>query len=186
MATDVGICNSGLIKIGASRIVSFSDNTKEAIVANEQYAKMRDAVLESHPWNFAKTRVSLAALITGPSFGYKNSFQLPSDFLFAIETGYPETIYRIEGQALVSDESTIDLLYIRRVTDPALFSPLFAEALACRMGVEFSYAISNNASMAQTMMAAYKAQLAEARSRNGQGAGTPTTLDASQWINSRY
>lgn len=61
MATDaVAICNSALLKIGTEKITSLSDNTKRAIICNEQYAKIRDQVLRAHPWNFAIKRVTLS------------------------------------------------------------------------------------------------------------------------------
>jgi len=60
MATNAeAICNSALLKIGASTIVSLSDSSVEAEACNEQYTKLRDELLRSHPWNFAMKRVFL-------------------------------------------------------------------------------------------------------------------------------
>ena len=62
MAVDAeAICNSALIKIGASKIAALSDTNKRAILCNEQYPKLRDDLLRSHPWNFAIKRKVLSA-----------------------------------------------------------------------------------------------------------------------------
>lgn len=59
-ATVENICNSALTKIGAATISSISDTNKRALLCNEQYAKLRDDLLRSHPWNFAIKRAYLA------------------------------------------------------------------------------------------------------------------------------
>ena len=62
MASVLGICNSGLIKLGASTIMSLTEGTKNANLCNEQFAKLRDEVLRGHNWNFAIARAKLAQL----------------------------------------------------------------------------------------------------------------------------
>jgi len=60
-ATVEAICNSALIKIGAAVIVSITDTNKRAQLCNEQYTKLRDDLMRSHPWNFARARKLLVA-----------------------------------------------------------------------------------------------------------------------------
>lgn len=186
MATDVGVCNSALVKIGAATITSLGDATKEARTCNEQYAKIRDAVLEAHPWNFAIKRSSLALSGTSPAFEYQNAFQLPADCLRVINVQEDDLEFHVEGQTLVTDEAVIQIRYISRIVDPSLFTATFSEALACRLAVELAYSLANNSALANTMMQAYLAQLKEARSTNAQGGGTPRSITASDWINSRF
>ena len=50
--SEVSICNSALIKLGASRIASLTEDSKEAKLCYEQYPILRDEVQASHPWNF--------------------------------------------------------------------------------------------------------------------------------------
>lgn len=59
-SSEVAICNSALIKIGAAEITSLSDVNKRAQLCNEQYSKLRDELLRSHPWNFAIARKVLS------------------------------------------------------------------------------------------------------------------------------
>ena len=44
-SSEVAICNSALIKIGAAEITSLSDVNKRAQLCNEQYSKLRDELL---------------------------------------------------------------------------------------------------------------------------------------------
>ena len=79
--TETSICNSALIKIGADRINSMTETNRRAQLCNEQYSKVRDEVLRSHPWNFAITRAEFSQLTTTPSFGYNYEYSIPSDCL---------------------------------------------------------------------------------------------------------
>tara|TARA_R100001530_G_scaffold114015_1_gene80959 strand:+ start:206 stop:1021 length:816 start_codon:yes stop_codon:yes gene_type:complete len=59
-SSEVAICNSALIKLGAAEISSLSDTNKRAQLCNAQYSKLRDELLRSHPWNFAIGRKVLS------------------------------------------------------------------------------------------------------------------------------
>lgn len=183
--TVVDICNSALVKIGGATITSLSDPTKEATICNLQFAKLRDQVLEAYPWKFARSRATLALLGTPPAFGFANAFQLPADCLNPLKAEDNDVEFKVEGRIILCDDAAFKLEYIAQVVDPSLYTPGFAESLACRLAAELAYAISNNATLAQTMMAAYKATLAESRSINAKQ-GTSDALDVSSWTRSRF
>jgi hypothetical protein len=88
MASEVGICNSALIKIGASRITSLTEGSKNANLCAEQYAKLRDAELRAHLWNFATSRQKLAQISGAPVSGFEFHYQLPSDWVRTVAV-YP-------------------------------------------------------------------------------------------------
>ncbi len=105
MASIVGICNSALIKLGASTILSLTEGSKNANLCNEQYEKLRDDLLRAHPWNFAAARQKLARLADAPAFGFAYAYQLPAAFLRAIEvsgndSGRGGAAYKIEGRTI--------------------------------------------------------------------------------------
>lgn len=66
MATDLSICNSALIKLGANIITSLDQNSKEAILCKAQYPIVLARALQAHPWNFAIKRVTLQKMVTNP------------------------------------------------------------------------------------------------------------------------
>lgn len=184
-STVVGICNSALAKIGAERISSLAEDNKRARFCNEQYEKIRDEVLSAHPWNFALLRASLAASVTAPTWGYSTQFLLPTNCLRVVGTEYSDTVYKIEGRYILSDdEGPFNILYISQVTDPSYFPPLFAEALSCRLAADLAYAIAQSNTLQSAMMAAYEQMIKRARSADAQE-GSAEVIEASDWINSR-
>ena len=105
MASIVGICNSALIKLGATRIIQLTEGSKTANLCNEQFEKVRDDLLRGHIWNFAVGRAQLARLAEAPAFEFGEAYQLPSNFLRAISihpdaSGQAMVPYRIEGRRL--------------------------------------------------------------------------------------
>jgi hypothetical protein len=86
MSVTVSICNSALIKLGASPIQNLLEDSKEARLCNLQFEKIRNSVLRSSPWSFAMRRAELTP-VTGATleFGSQNVFQLPSDCLRVVK-----------------------------------------------------------------------------------------------------
>jgi len=52
-SNDYEIVNLALVRLGATRITSLSDGTKNANEANAIYTLIRDEILRDHPWSFA-------------------------------------------------------------------------------------------------------------------------------------
>lgn len=189
-ASEIEICNSALIKIGQNRITGFTDDSKAARICAEQYAKCRDELLMSHPWNFAMARVELAALTTTPvqvDDTYTYQFQLPSDCLRVWKTSLPgvDDPWSVEGGILLAEVNTIKIQYIRRVTEPGLFSAQFAEVLAWRIAWDISYAITQKLTLTEMMMNGYQKMLSQARTYDSQE-GSIQQVEASEWFDSRY
>ncbi len=184
--SEVAICNSALIKIGAGRINSLDDSAKGAVLCKEQYSKIRDELLESHPWNFAIKRVSLAQLVTGPTYGYTYQYQLPTDCLRVLVLSEEATEFKVEGRYLLTDDESITISYIAQITDTSIFPPMFKDLIARRLASEIAYAMTNSATMTQNMWALYESALPRVRSRDAME-GTPDSLfNRTDWLNSRW
>ncbi|UQO04990.1 hypothetical protein L0Z13_11610 [Burkholderia multivorans] len=95
MASQVGICNRALTKLGDKRITALDEDSKAAAVLNSMYDDVLDACLREHVWSFAKTRAQLAALADAPLFGFGYQYRLPANFIRLIQIGqflvYPKT-----------------------------------------------------------------------------------------------
>jgi hypothetical protein len=183
--SEVSICNSALIKLGASRIASLAEQSKEAKLCDEQYDKLRDEVLTDHPWNFSIKRVALAKLPTVPVFGFANEFQLPNDCLRVLElnTG-TDYDYQIEGDKLLIDIEAVSIKYISRVEDTTKFSTLFSSALAYRIAAELAYPLVQSNSVAEKAKQDYLVALRNAKTVDAQE-GTPPRTYNDTWVNSR-
>lgn len=139
------ICNMSLGKIGTKRINDFTDATEtkpEAIQCRLHYEATRDSLLRSHWWRFASDRKTLSQDTTDPDFEWEHQFILPVDFL-AMKSIYEGRFsdenlrsYALEGQRLLTNESTMEIRYIKKVTDVTKFDPLFVEVLVLQLALK--------------------------------------------------
>ena len=175
MATEVSICSNALRRLGDDPITSLTDDTERARLCNAFYTDARDAVLRSHPWNFAITRASLAQLSDTPSYGFAYQYSLPTNpyCLRVLEMEYPDYIFKVEnvathGRVLLTDEGTAKILYIARITDTNLFDSMFVDVLTAKLSLDLAYPVTNSLQVQQQMQKLYQTKLSEARSIDGQ------------------
>ena len=175
MATEVSICSNALRILGDDPITSLTDDTERARLCNSLYEPARDAVLRSHPWNFAITRATLAQLSTTPAYEYAYQYSLPTDpyCLRVLSMEYQDYVFKIEhlagtGRVLLTDEGTAKILYIAKVSDTAQFDSLFVDTLTAKMASELSFPVTNSVTLQAQMQKLYQLKLSEARSIDGQ------------------
>ena len=191
MASEVGICNSALSKIGSpTRITSLTEGSRAANACNEQYAKIRDALLRSHTWNFATKRAKLAQSSEIPEYEFNFAYRLPADWLRTVavhdnDAGVGDTAFRIEGRKLITNANELYLRYIRRVTDPNDMPADFREALAVNLAVELAILIAQSNSLKESLKADQKTALRRTRSTDAIE-DYPEAFPEGNWITSRY
>ena len=175
MATEVSICANALRRLGDDPITSLTDDTERARLCNAFYSDARDAVLRSHPWNFAITRATLAQLSDTPAYGFNYQYALPTDpfCLRVLEMEYKDYIFKVEnvathGRVLLTDEGTAKILYIARITDTTLFDAMFVDTLTAKLAVDLAYPVTNSMQVQTNMQKLYQLKLSEARSIDGQ------------------
>lgn len=184
-ATETSIANSALSKLGSARIISLNDDTREALLLKEQYPKIRDELLRSHPWNFAIKRVLLAPLTTTPAFGFSKMFQVPVDCLRVLTTDCPPESWEREGDKIVSDLDSIGIKYVARIVTPGSFDACFCEVLATLLAADVCFALTQSTSLKDSLDKQAEKKLRTSRSFDGQEGG-PTRTYAREWLNSRY
>jgi hypothetical protein len=193
MASVVQMCNSALNQLGAASITSLTDNSKNARLCNERYETIRDAVFRSHPWNSLIKRQQLAQDTATPAWGFKYQFTLPSDSLRVLAIDAYNSDYKIEGRKILSNESTIKIVYVSTVTDPNEMDILLRETISAGLAADLAYSITANLQVTGLMTDRYTAKLSEARHadasegyntdpRNGQ----TDQVISEDFINSRY
>ena len=103
-----------------------------------------------------------------------------------------DTDYKVEGRTIASDNSTMKIKYIGRVTDPNEYDMLLIECLSARLAADIAYAITNNNALTATMWEMYNQKLSEARFVDATE-GMPGTegvdygvLHSNTFINSRF
>ena len=195
MATEAGICNSGLSKLGNNRINSLTEGTPAANLCLEQYDKLRDEMLRAHDWNFAASRVKLAQLSATPAFGYDYQYALPSDWMRTISVhpddegavylaDYATESTADEGRVLLTDYTDVYMRYVRKVEDPNVMDPAFREALAWRLAVELAVPLAKSGSLRDRMVAGSEAALSMSKSVDGQD-DPPQAVPDGSWVTGR-
>lgn len=185
MASDLGIVNSALIKLGVETISALPGTTRQGLLANEQLSKMREELLYEHPWNFAMKRATLVATGSTPEFEFAYEYTLPTDCLRVWCTQYEEDFYQVEGNKLYSNYSDIKIRYISNVTDPTKFSPAFAELLSMKLAADLAYVLVQSNSLKNTLIQEYMVKLRDHRSTDAQeNPSYPLTDDL--FIESRF
>lgn len=190
MATEIGICNSALSKIGVTRaIASLTEGSKTANACNEQYVKLRDDLLRAHTWNFAITRAELQASATAPASEYDFAYQLPSDWIRTVavhdnDAGEGAVEYRIEGRQILANAPRAWLKYVKRVVDPNEMPADFREALALMLAAELAAPIANSNTLKTTLAAEFQRKHRKAKSTDAVE-DYPESMPAGSWVTAR-
>ena len=193
MASTVDICNGALNQLGATTILSLTEDSKNARLCNQRYTQVRDSVFRSHPWNCLQKRIELAADTTAPAWGFSYAYTLPSDCLRLLRILDYDSNYKVEGRKILSNTSSMKILYVARVTDPNEYDELLRETLSAALGADIAFGITSNNQTSQNMYQLFQEKLRDARfvdSTEGQNIeqdlGMADAIDAGTFINSRY
>lgn len=132
---EVALCNQSLDRIGSKNFTLAIQTGVEALKCINIYTQTRDALLRSFEWPFASARKTLYPASNSPDFEWDYQFRLPEDFLrlksdYNIEDSYPvDERFTIEGDYYLANDNDANIKYIKKVTDPDDFDPLFTEVL---------------------------------------------------------
>ncbi len=193
MASVVEICNGSLNQLGATTILSLTEDSKNARLCNQRFTQVRDAVFRSHPWNCLQKRVELAADTDAPAWGFSFAYTLPADCLRLLRILDYDSNYKVEGRKILSNTSSMKILYIGRVTDPNEYDESLRETLSAALGADIAFAVTSNNQTATNMYNLFQDKLRDARfvdSTEGQNIdqdlGMSDQIDAGTFINSRF
>lgn len=173
MSSKVQICNLALSRLGASTITSLTDNTTEAKLCNTFFDDIADEVMCEGSWTSTITRASLARTTNTPAFGYSYEFQLPVDpkclkVLNLDEDTPGDTSYKIEGDKLLTDNSTCKIRYIAQLTDSEDWDTMLRRAFVARLASELAYPLTGSASKAEQELKLYRFYVQEGLAIDGQ------------------
>ena len=133
----VDICNSALQRVGASSILSLSDNSPEARACTVAYDSNRRDELRKHSWNFALKRAVLAPDTAVPAFDFLRQFTLPTDCLRVLRPPTTNLDWVIEGRKiLTNDGNVLYLRYIADIEDTAQWDPGFYNVMSASLAVD--------------------------------------------------
>jgi hypothetical protein len=172
MASQTAICNRALEFLGEAPIVSIDEDRSQAKALRRVYDETRRALLEDHPWNFAKKRASIPASATAPVWGPARGFPIPVDFIRFIGSR-DEPAFDIEADPsgslwIVTDAAApLSIIYIYDVTDTGRYPPSFVDAFASRLALDTCEDITNSNAKNQAHADRHRVYLLKAKSLNG-------------------
>lgn len=139
--TETSISNIALAELGAKRIVSFTDGSKNGSMLGDIFPIAVEYTLELHPWNFAIKRAkNQPEYGTKPQWGWDHAYIVPSDCIRVLAIGKDgveiDAPFQVESDAATENkiivtnvDAPIDIKYIRTISNPQVFSPAFVVAL---------------------------------------------------------
>jgi len=197
--TNVDIYNLSLFYIGHSRrIESPTESTTENRNCTAIYEQSKRALLTMADWSFAKTSEFLS--LTGHSAtGWGNEYYYPQGCIKALEIARSsqeqdvipfQTALRYdqisgeESRVIWTDESSAELVFLRDVLSPAMFTPKFIDTLAYYMGIPLARVMAKNTKTPADMTQMFQYNLSEAIRSGEAEAQDKKELDA-EWIRER-
>lgn len=164
----VDVYNNALQKLGANRVISTSDNSREARSCNVAYDSNRRSELRKYRWNFAKKRVVLAPDASAPAFGYSYQFTLPTDCLRLLIPKDSSLDWQVEGGKILTNSvqspygganttgTALSLVYIADITDPSLWDPTFFDMVTIAMAIDMVDDLTQSNTKKQLLQQDYK------------------------------
>ena len=186
MASFVEITSNALRLLGDDPITSLTEDSERARLVNALYEEVRDEVTRAAMWNCAKDRQVLASLADTPAFGWSYYHQLPSTCLRVIDvlSGDIRIDHEVEGRKIMTDVSSVNVIFLKKITDPNDMDALFIGAYTAKLAAELAEPVTGSRSLAEQMWTLYDRKVREARTIDSQE-GTVSNLDVQQLVDAR-
>lgn len=179
----IDVCNSALLRVGASTILSLSDNSPEARACSVAYESNRRDELRKHQWNFALGRAVLAPDAVAPAFDYDYAFTLPSDCIRVIRPPTYDLDWIIEGRKiLTNDGDTLYLRYIKDVEDVTQWDPSFYNVISAALALDIVEKLTQSNTKKQLLLTEYNDAVVLAKRVDAFEAGPEDSADDAWWV----
>lgn len=145
------LANLALGHLGEAKIMDLQEDTPAARRVSTSFGLVRDSLLRSHHWNFAIKRASLSRLAADPLSGFAYQYQLPTDCLRVLEVngrtgGNDAAAYSLEARAVLTDDTTVIIRYVARITDTEQWDSQFCDAFGYRLASHLAPGITGSES----------------------------------------
>ena len=148
------IANLALGALGEARIQNLNDNNSRARACNARLDNVITTV-----------------------------FQLPVGCIKVVEVD-PVSRYQVEQKNILSNEKTLNVLYVGNPTDINMLDSLLAEAIAMKLALEICETLTSKQGLKQEMMQRYVISLQEARAANSHDK-TPEHRERSSFLDAK-
>ena len=95
--------------------------------------------------------------------------------------------YALEGQRLLTNESSIQIRYIKKVTDPTKFDPLFVQVFVLQLDLKLLTGLAKtDTKLKESIKDDLKLLMPSVRALDSQETNTIGEQELETWNNSRY
>ena len=119
-----------------------------------------------------------------PAFGPDNEFTLPSDFIRITRSAESTDKWRIENGFVVTDDTSVSIVYMAKITDVTVMSEGFKQAWAMRLARDMARPLTGDSAVVKEAAALYKAALSKAM-LNDSLQRSRTTVGGKTWVDGR-
>lgn len=149
-----------LSRLGANNISSLTDNTPEAKLCNTYFDTLSERVMVNGSWTTTIKRTSLARTTNTPAFDFTYEYQLPVDpkclkVLNVYEDNPGDTEFKIEGDKLLTDSSSVKIRYIAKLEDTQDWGPLLTETFEILLASYLALPIAGDKRLAESLKKEY-------------------------------
>jgi len=181
----VDVANSALVKIGTGIISGFNDLNKAEKLTKVRYPFARDVVLRMHPWNCATNRVTSAPLTSPvPPFEYDYYHAQPADCLRILNIGPDGVDYKVEGRMIATNDTLLEIKYIKREENPMIIDELCAECIALYLAWDLCEAFQQTGDKKEAIWKDFRLMLPLSKSVDGKE-DPAQGIEADLWLQSR-
>ncbi len=171
MTSKTSICNKAFIKLGIETSINIdTDTSKPATRIKAVYDDILLEVLREYNWNFATYRQALNADGSfTPAYGFSYAYILPTvpQMVKLIETE-EDIEYKLENNYLLTNETSVNIRFIGKETNPNKYDSIFVDLFATRMAVEIGHALTGDKSLVASLEQRYLLQLSKAKDKDFQ------------------
>jgi hypothetical protein len=183
--SETDIANAALIEIGAPMITNLTEDSEPARLINARFEGLLDEELEKADWTFATARVQLAALSEAPAFGWTYQHQLPSSpYCLRVIEEINDYEYLIEGRLILSDDTPLQIRYIKRITDMNELSGLFRSVLIYRLAEFLAIPLRGSGELRDRMQREYLIAFTRATSKDSQQSNY-NPIEQGSWLDAK-
>lgn len=162
VSSETAVANLAMQHLGERRILDIGSTTDKA--ANElriAFPIVRLTLLREHRFQFSEDVVALQQLTDAPLTRFSYAYQLPADCVRAIavnddrEETQADFEIASEGR-LMTNETTVELRYIKDVPSVTRWDSLFVEAMSYKLAMKTCKSITGNDSLMESLTRAFE------------------------------